>query len=432
MSGEIKTDSSLEVTRRDFLKASVVSAAALVGAGAFPFGVGAWAAGSDEIRVGVIGCGGRGTGAAKDCVKSAEGVRIVALGDVFKDRLEGCLANLQNDDSVKDKISVKPEHCFVGFDAYRGVIDSGIDLVILATPPGFRPIHFKYAIEAGKHVFMEKPVAVDGPGYRAVVEAGKLAAQKKLGVVAGTQRRHSFNYQETIKRIQDGAIGEILAAQCYWNQGGLWMNPRKPEWTDMEWQLRNWLYFTWLSGDHIVEQHVHNLDVINWVMGTHPVKALGMGGRQARTDPAYGHIYDHFCVEYEYPNGARLMSMCRQIDGCANNVSERVVGTKGVSNCANMIRGEVEWKYNGPGCHPYVQEHADLISGIRAGQPLNEAQQVADSTLTAIMGRMSAYTGQEVTWEQAANSQENLMPEKLEFGPLPVPPVAIPGKTPLI
>ncbi|MDH7601107.1 MAG: Gfo/Idh/MocA family oxidoreductase [Armatimonadota bacterium] len=433
MTGENKTNSNTRgVSRRDFLKASAVSAAALVGSSAFPFSVGAWAAGSDEIRVGVIGCGGRGTGAAKDCVNSSEGVRIVALGDVFKDRLEGCLSNLQNDEAVKDKVTVTPRRCFVGFDAYKGVIDSGVNLVILATPPGFRPIHFKYAVEAGKHVFMEKPVAVDGPGYRMVVEAGKMASEKKLGVVAGTQRRHSFNYQETIKRIHEGAIGDILAAQCYWNQGGLWMNPRKPEWTDMEWQLRNWLYFTWLSGDHIVEQHVHNLDVINWVMGTHPIKALGMGGRQARTDPAYGHIYDHFTVEYEYPNGARLMSMCRQIDGCANNVSERVVGTKGTSNCAGIIRGEMEWKYDGPPCKPYVQEHADLIASIRAGNPLNEAQQVADSTLTAIMGRMSAYTGQEVTWEQAANSRENLMPEKLEFGPLPVPPVAIPGKTPLL
>jgi len=426
---EKQHQSNHSVTRREFLKVSAVSAAALVGSGAFPFGVGAWAAGSDEIKVGLIGCGGRGTGAAKDCVNSAEGVRIVALGDVFEDRLKSCLSNLQNDAGVKDKVSVTSDRCFVGFDAYKNVIDCGVDLVILATPPGFRPMHFKYAVEAGKHVFMEKPVAVDAPGYRTVVQAGMLADSKKLGVVAGTQRRHSFNYQETIKRIHEGAIGKIIAAQCYWNQGGLWMNPRKPEWTDMEWQLRNWLYFTWLSGDHIVEQHVHNLDVINWVMRTHPIKALGMGGRQARTDPAYGHIYDHFTVEYEYPGGVRLMSMCRQIDGCTNNVSERVVGTKGTSNCADMIRGDVEWKYEGPGCRPYVQEHADLIASIRAGKPINEAKQVADSTMTAIMGRMSAYTGQEITWEQAVNSQENLMPEKLEFGPLPVPPVAIPGKT---
>ncbi|MGQ9455515.1 MAG: Gfo/Idh/MocA family oxidoreductase [Armatimonadota bacterium] len=430
--GEKSKTTTKGVTRRDFLKVSAVSAAALVGSSALPFAPGAWAAGSDELRVGVIGCGGRGTGAAKDCVKSSEGVRIVALGDVFKDRLESCLANLNGDDSVKSSVSVTPDRCFVGFDAYKGVIDSGVDLVILATPPGFRPAHFKYAVEAGKHVFMEKPVAVDAPGYRMVVEAGKLATQKKLAVVAGTQRRHSFNYQETIKRIHDGVIGEILAAQCYWNQGGLWMHPRKQEWSDMEWQLRNWLYFTWLSGDHIVEQHVHNLDVINWVMGTHPIRALGMGGRQARIDPAYGHIYDHFTVEYEYPNGTRLMSMCRQIDGCANNVSERVVGTKGTSNCSDTIRGAVQWRYDGPGCHPYVQEHADLVASIRSGEPLNEAQQVADSTMTAIMGRMSAYTGQEITWEMAVNSQENLMPEKLEFGPLPVPPVAIPGKTPFI
>ncbi len=235
-----------------------------------------------------------------------------------------------------------------------------------------------------------------------------------------------------MKRIHDGAIGEIVAAQCYWNQGGLWNHGRKPEWTDMEWQVRNWLYFTWLSGDHIVEQHVHNLDAVNWAMQAHPVKAVGLGGRQVRTDPAYGHIFDHFTIDYQYPNGAKVMSMCRQIDGCVNNVSERVVGAKGTSNCHGMIRGANAWKYEGPSPSPYVQEHADLIASIRAGEPLNETRQVAESVLTAIMGRMSAYTGQEVTWEQALNSTEDLTPARLEFGPIEVPPVAVPGKTPLI
>lgn len=423
--------SSNSMSRRDFLKTPAASAL-LISSGVLEISKGAWAGGSDVIRVGVIGAGGRGTGAAKDCIRSSQGVKIVALGDVFKDRIEGSYNALTSDQSLKEGIDLTPERCFVGFDAYQKVIDSGVDMVILAAPPGFRPMHFKAAVDAGKHVFMEKPVAVDGPGIRTVLASGEEASRKRLGVVAGTQRRHQASYIETIKRIHEGAIGPIRAAQCYWNQGGLWMHPRKQEWSDMEWQLRNWLYFTWLSGDHIVEQHVHNLDVINWVMGAHPIRALGMGGRQARTDPAYGHIYDHFTVEYEYPNGARLMSMCRQIDGCANNVSERVVGTKGTSNCSDTIRGAVQWRYEGPGCHPYVQEHADLIASIRSGKPLNEAQQVADSTMTAIMGRMSAYTGQEITWEMAVNSKENLMPEKLEFGPLPVPPVAIPGKTPFI
>jgi len=418
------------MSRREFLKTSAVSAAAVIGSGALPFGAGAWAAGSDVIRVGVIGCGGRGTGAAKDCCHSTAGVKIVALGDLFKDRLDTCLSVLQT--KLGEMCEVSSERCFTGFDNYKGVVDCGVDLVILTAPPGFRPIHFKYAVEAGKHVFMEKPVAVDAPGFRSVIAAGELAAQKNLGVVAGTQRRHSAEYRETIKRIHEGAIGEIIAAQCYWNQGGLWNHGRKPEWSDMEWQIRNWLYFTWLSGDHIVEQHVHNLDVINWVMGTHPVKALGMGGRQVRTDPAYGHIFDHFAVEYEYPNGARLMSMCRQIDGCATNMSERVAGTKGTSNCANWIRGATEWKFEGDNPRPYVQEHADLIASIRSGKPLNETRQVAESCMTAIMGRMSAYTGQEITWEMAVNSKEDLMPAKLEFGPLPTPPVAVPGKTPFI
>jgi predicted dehydrogenase len=388
-------------------------------------------AGSDEIKVGVIGTGGRGTGAAVDCVKSAPGVRIVAMGDLFQDRVEGSRDRLKADEEAKAKVDVG-DRVFWGFDNYRKVIDCDINLVIMAAPPGFRPAHFKLAVEAGKHVFFEKPVAVDAPGVRAILEAGELATQKKLGIVTGTIKRHSANYVETVKRIHEGAIGEIVAAQCYFNTGGLWNHGRNPEWSDMEWQCRNWLYFTWLSGDHIVEQHVHNLDVINWAMQAHPIRAYGMGGRQVRIDPAYGHIYDHFAVEYEYPNGARLMSMCRQQDATAGNVSERVVGTKGSSNCAGLIKGKKDWKFEGPVPGPYVQEHTDLITSIREGKPLNEARQIAESSLTAIMGRMSAYTGQEITWDQALNSKEDLMPEKLEFGPFPVAPVAMPGKTPFI
>ncbi len=425
--------SALSISRRDFLKASAISAtsAALLSAGGYSF-----AQGRGRIRVGVIGCGGRGTGAAQNCMNASPDVEIVALGDLFKDRLDGSLNNLKadaakNDDHAK-KLKVTDDKCFVGWNAYQHVIDSGVDMVILAAPPGFRPVHLKAAIDAGKHVFMEKPVAVDAPGIRTVLECGEIARQKNLGVVAGTQRRHQNGYTATIERIHAGDLGDVVSAQCYWNQGGLWKNDRQPSWTDMEWQLRNWLYFTWLSGDHIVEQHVHNIDVINWVMQDHPVKAVGMGGRQVRTDPAYGHIYDHFTVEFEYPNGARLMSMCRQIDGCVNNVSERVQGTKGVSNCNGMIKGVTNWAYEGEGNNPYDQEHSDLLKSIREGKPLNECRQVAESCLTAIMGRMSTYTGQEITWEQALNSKEDLTPITLEFGPLPVPPIATPGKTPFV
>ncbi len=393
---------------------------------------GVFAAGSDEIRVGVIGSGGRGTGAAVDCIKSAPGVRIVAMGDLVQDRVEGSRDRLMANEEIKANVDVPSDRVFWGFDNYKKVLDCDINMVILAEPPGFRPTSFAAAVDAGKHVFMEKPVAVDAPGVRAILLAGMTARQKKLGVVTGTIKRHQANYVETVKRIHEGAVGEILSAQCYFNTGELWNHGRKPEWSDMEWQCRNWLYFTWLSGDHIVEQHVHNLDVINWAMRAHPVKCVAMGGRQVRTDPAYGHIFDHFTVEYEYPNGARMMSMCRQTDGCANNVSERVVGAKGWSNCSGIIQGENEWKFEGEAPSPYVQEHTDLINSIREGDPLNEARQIAHSSLTAIMGRMSAYTGQEITWDQALNSQENLMPEKLEFGPLPVAPVAVPGKTPFI
>lgn len=422
------------MSRRDFLKSSA-AVAVIASAGPMIFGQGAHAAGSDVIRVGIVGCGGRGTGAGHDCL-SADGVKIVALGDVFQDRLDGAYKSFTGDEKLKDKVDLTRDRCFVGFDAYKKVIASDVDLVILATPPGFRPTHLKAAIAAGKHVFMEKPVAVDAPGVRTVIAAGELAKQKGLGIVAGTQRRHQASYVETIQRIHDGAIGEIVAGQCYWNQGGLWMNPRKPEWSDMEWQLRNWLYFTWLSGDHICEQHVHNIDVLNWAIGDHPTKAVGFGGRQVRTDPAYGHIFDHFTIHFEYPSGARVMSMCRQIDGCANNVSEFVQGKKGSSNCYNSIWRDKDkgrlWKFAGQNPGAYQQEHKDLIASIRAGAPLNEAQRIAESCLTAIMGRMSAYTGQEISWDQALNSKESLMPDVVELGPIPVPPVAVPGRTPFV
>lgn len=422
-------------SRREFIKTSTAAAVATTVATHFKSIPGAYAAGSDTIKVGLIGCGGRGTGAAGDVIHSAGGVKLVAMGDVFKDRLDESRRNLAN--KFEDMTLPPDDHCFTGFDAYEKVIASDVNYIILATPPGFRPTHLKAAIAAGKNVFTEKPVAVDGRGIRACFALYEEARSKGLNIVAGTQRRHQTGYLETIKQIRDGAIGEVVSARCYWNQGGLWKKDRQKDWSDLEWQLRNWLYFTWLSGDHIVEQHVHNLDVVNWVMGSPPVRAVGMGGRQARTDHAYGHIYDHFAVDYEYENGVRLMSMCRQIGGCENNVSEALVGTKGTCNTAAgtrySISGAKTWRFpREQDNQPYVQEHTDLIASIRAGKPINELKTVAEATLTAIMGRMSAYTGKAVSWAQALNSKENLMPEKLAWGSVAVPPVAIPGQTELV
>jgi predicted dehydrogenase len=410
-----------ELSRREFLGRAAVGSAALL----LPSGV--FAGGDDLIRVGVIGCGGRGTGAALDAAAAHPNVVIWAAGDAFADRLASSRMHL--DERLKERNRITEERAFAGLDAYRKVIESGVDVVILTSPPGFRPQHFKAAIEAGKHVFAEKPVAVDGPGIRTFLDATALATSKGLCVVAGTQRRHDVAYQQAMRRIHDGAIGEITACYAYWNQGGLWMHARKPEWSDLEWQLRNWLYFTWLSGDIIVEQHMHNLDVCNWAMRAHPVRAISLAGRQARVDPAYGHVYDHFATEFEYENGVKMVSMCRQQDGTASRVSEHIVGTKGTSNANTSIRGESPWRFEGDRPNPYVEEHRRLFECIVAGTPINEGVAVAEGTLTAIMGRMAGYTGQEVTWDAALNSQENLVPESLAFGPMPIPPVAVPGKT---
>jgi predicted dehydrogenase len=417
------------LSRRQFLKSA---GAAVITASTLGWNY-AWARGSDRIRVGLVGCGRRGTGAARDVANAAEGVEIWALGDLFQDRIDTCRQLLAN---LGDKMQVTDSRCFVGFDAYKRVIDSGVDYVLLVTPPGFRPIHFQAAVEAGKHVFMEKPVAVCPEGVRMVIEAAKQAEQKKLGVVAGTQNRHHEGYIQTIQRIHSGSIGKVVAASAYYLTGALWKWDRQPGMSDIEWQIRNWLYFNWLSGDHIVEQFVHNIDVMNWVMGSPPERCIGMGGRQVRTDPAYGHIYDHFAIEYVYPNGARVTAMCRQMDGCANRMSNHVIGTEGQATLQRLdtfwVRGKEEWRWEGK-VNPYVQEHADLIASVRAGKPINEGVQVAESTLTAIMGRMAAYTGQEVTWDFALKeSKLNLVKNLTQFGDMPVDEVAMPGKTPLI
>jgi predicted dehydrogenase len=421
----------MPLSRRDFTKSATLLAAAAI----LPLHARA-ADPRRTLRAGVIGCGGRGTGAAVDFLSAHPATEIIALADVFPDRLNAALSNLQSlGDERASRVKIPASHTFTGFDAWQHLIAlPQIDVVILATPPHFRPQHFHAAAQAGKHVFMEKPVAVDPAGVRKVLEASTIADQMRLSVVCGTQRRHEKCYLSLMDRIHRGDIGKVISARCYWNQGGLWMHPRKPEWSDMEWQLRNWLYFAWLSGDHIVEQHVHNLDVMNWAIGSRPLRCTAMGGRQVRTDPAYGHVFDHFAVEYEYPGGVTGHSFCRQIDGCAGRVEEIVEGTRGRATSTSgraRIDGDNAWVFEGDNGNPYVHEHVDLVNSILANTPINEGVRIAESTLTAIMGRMSAYTGKTVTWDQALNSTLDLTPPAYAFGPLPVAPVPIPGRTPL-
>ncbi len=427
--------------RREFLKAGLTGAAGVTAA----FKAGhlrpAFAAGSDEIRIGLVGCGGRGTGAATNALKAAPGVKLVAIADLFKDRLDASLARLKGTPELADRIAVTPDTCFTGFDAYKKLLAIGdINYVILATPPGFRPLHLQAAVAANKNVFSEKPVAVDGPGVRICFEVADEAKKKGLAIGVGLQRHHQRGYLEIIPRIQQGAIGDIVAGRA-WNQGLLWMKPRQKEWSDMEWQLRNWLYFTWLSGDHICEQHIHNIDVIQWGIGTHAVAALATGGRQVRTDPAYGHIFDHFAVDYEFPGDVHVQSMARQIAGCTNACSEHFQGTKGRVDFVNGSKKYAVDSKTKPFVYdatnekepePYIKEHIDLIAAIRKGKPYSELRSCAESTLAAVMGRMSAYSGKRVTWDQALNSKESLMPSKLELGKLATPAVAIPGTTEII
>lgn len=391
-------------------------------------------ASDDPIRIGLIGCGGRGNGAAFDALAAGPNVKVVALADVFKNRME--MAQL----AFRTKNQTIPQdQCFLGFDAYQKVIAMPeVIAVILATPPGFRPMHLRAAVEAGKHVFMEAPVAVDPVGVRSVLESGEIAARKGLSVVAGLQRRHQNNYKETIKRIQDGALGEIALARVFNNSQGDGQTTRDAALSDMEWHLRAWHSHTWLSGDFIVEQHVHNLDVINWLLNAHPIRASGMGGRQVRT---LGYTYDHFAVEFEYANGVRMFSQCRQINGCQDNVSESVVGAKGTSDCFQTIqvKGGPAWRFgkvttnfkagrgDGGTNLGYPQEQIDWIQSIRSGQPINDTKSAAESTLTAILGRLAAYTGKTQEWDAVMKATLDLLPAQCEFGPLPTPLVPIPG-----
>ena len=366
--------------------------------------------GQDEIKIGLVGCGGRGTGAAVQALNTTSGpVKIVAMGDVFADRLQSSYRTINSQHA--DKCDVPEERRFIGLDSYKQVLDSDADLVILATPPGFRPMHFEAAVEAGKHIFMEKPVAVDGPGVRRVLAANEIAKKKNLAVAVGLQRHHEVAYRETISRLQDGAIGDIVFARAYWNGGGVWVRPRQPQQTELEYQMRNWYYFNWLCGDHIVEQHIHNLDVINWLKDGFPVKAQAQGGREVRKGKDYGQIFDHHSVEYTYADGTILLSQCRHIKNCCNSVSEHAHGTKGSSNISGAsifnLAGEKTFQSNGKrGGHQ--EEHHDLFRDLRNGVIPNEAEYGAKSTMTSILGRMASYTGAEISWDAGINSELSL------------------------
>jgi predicted dehydrogenase len=427
----MRTNAAPDSSGSPLAAATAASAAAVVAAAISPV---VHAAGSDVLKIGLVGCGGRGTADLVGCVKSSPGVEVWALGDLFKDRVTGFYERAKAmKDLAGDRFRVTPERCFSGWDNHKAVIEN-VDLVLLTEPPGFRPMHMRAAIEAGKHVFAEKPVAVDPTGVRHVIDTAKMAGEKNLAIVAGTQTRHQASAIETVKRIHDGAIGELRTGECYFLTGELWYHQPTPEWSEMENQCRNWYYYTWLCGDHIVEQHVHQHDLMNWVFQATPVKCVGTGGRQTRTDPKWGNIYDHFAIEYEYPGGVRISSLCRQARGTAQRVDTVVVGSKGTAFPASgKITGENAWSYDKEVPDPTVQEHADLIASIRAGKPINDGRRIAETSMTSILGRMAAYTGREISFKWGIESSKlNLFPEKLEFGPHPVDPVAQPGKTPLV
>lgn len=416
--------------RRHFLKSST---AAVVGGTLLAKAPAVHAAGDQVIRVGLIGCGGRGTGAARNALEAGPDVRLVALGDAFDDRARASRENLKK--IYGQRVDVPDDRLFVGFDAYQKVIDSGVDVVLLATPPHFRPAHLRAAVEAGKHVFCEKPVAVDAPGVRSVLETAALADKKKLSIVSGLCWRYDARVREAIGRVHDGQIGDIVTLYETYNTGYLWSHPKREGWSDMEWQVRNWLYFTWLSGDFNVEQHVHSIDKGLWALNdAHPIKAVGLGGRQVRTEPVYGHIFDHHAVCYEFENGVRMFSFCRQQRNTAVDVSDYFSGTKGRCTISGSrgtasIEGADPWRSPASAPNMYQVEHDELFNAIRTSTPINNGAYMANSTMVAIMGRMATYTGQEVTWEQAFNSSQRLGPEKYQWGPIEVPPVAVPGVT---
>jgi predicted dehydrogenase len=419
---------NMQPNRRKLLKTGGALAATL------PFSSFAQAGGSDEIKVAVIGAGGRGQGAATQTL-NAGGTKIVAVADAFRDNAERAVAGLK--ERFKERVDVPAERIFDGFDGYRAAIDAA-EVVILATTPGFRPEHFEYAVEQGKHVFMEKPVAVDAPGIRRVLAAAKKADEKNLKVVCGLQRRYQNSYIETLEQIKSGVIGEMTSAQVYWNGGGVWVRKRAEGMTEMEYQMRNWYYFNWLCGDHIVEQHVHNLDVMNWFKGGPPMKAQGMGGRQVRIGPETGEIFDHHYVEYTYADGTVMNSQCRHQRGAMNRVTEVIGAQNGRAMPGRILdrKGKTIWRFKGENNDPYQTEHDVLYKHIREDKPINNAYYTAASTMTAILGRMVTYSGKEIKYDDALANGLSTMPKTLGWdadpGPKPGPdglyPAPIPGK----
>jgi myo-inositol 2-dehydrogenase / D-chiro-inositol 1-dehydrogenase len=387
-----------------------------------------------RLRAGLVGCGNRGTGAALNFLEAGNDLELVALADVFSDQVADCRSKLQ-----AQKVEVPEANCFSGFDAYKRLLEVDLDVVILATPPHFRPAHFDACIQAKKHVFMEKPVSVDPVGSRQIIATSRKAENMGLTVITGTQRRHQHDYLETYRQVASGAIGDITAAKAWWLQSHVWFRTREAGWSDMEYMLRNWNNFCWLCGDHILDTHVHNIDIVNWFVGKHPESAIGFGGRARRLT---GDQYDFFSIDFDFGNGLFSHSMSRQIDGCANTMGELVAGTEGYTNCKNVIYnpdGSVKWQYEYPKgpdgkstemtkTSPYVQEHIHLVTAIRTNKPIVEAERTAISTLSAIMGRTAAYTGRKVEWEEMMNSTERLGPDSYELGPVSMEfPVPVPG-----
>ncbi len=417
-------------SRRDFMKTTGIVTLSAAALGSLPMTAGAFNGNDDTLKIALIGCGGRGTGAATQALSASGKVKLVAMGDAFKDQLDNSLKRIQNQmKGSPERVDVKEEMKFVGFDAYQKIMALDIDLVILATPPGFRPIHFEAAVDANKNVFMEKPVATDAPGIRAVLAAAEVAKKKNLKVGVGLQRHHQKPYIETIDRIKNGEIGDVLALRVYWNSGGVW-DPRKTREQvsgEMEYQMRNWYYYSWICGDHIIEQHIHNLDVGNWIKGAYPTEAQGMGGREVRKDKKYGNVFDHFAVEYTFGDETKMFSQCRHIRGCTNSVTEHAHGTKGTSNVSRAIidTGSDKWRCKEKGKNPYQQEHDDLQAAIRTNTPYTEAVNGAMSTMTALLGRMAVYSGKRVTMKEAMASNLSLLPEKFSWDAMPKD---LPGK----
>ena len=417
-------------SRRKFIRQSsllaggLLTAPVLSRANYFPGAAG-------TIKIALVGCGGRGTGAAMQALQSKQDVKLVAMADAFRDNLDKCYKSLTADDisegdgkpvSLKTKVDVPEDRKFTGFDGYLKAIALA-DVVLLCTPPGFRPIHFEEAVKQGKHIFMEKPVATDPVGIQRVLAAAAIAKQKKLNVVVGLQRHYQNSYRELFKRKE--MIGDITSAQAWWNNDGVWVRPRKPEQTEMEYQMRNWYYFNWLCGDHITEQHIHNLDVINWFKGAHPVKAQGMGGRQVRKGKDHGEIFDHHYVEFIYPDGTVLNSQCRHIPGTMSKVDELLIGTKGKIECdAARITdhtGKTIYQFDKKGePNPYQTEHDELFAAIVKGEyKYADAENGASSTMTSILGRMATYSGQVIEWDKAINSGLNLQPASYDWNTIP-------------